>query len=151
PRVVGRTVNLGGVQRTIVGVMPEGFAFPVSHSLWIPLRTSALTFERRAGPQVQIFGRLAAGASPEQAQAEVAGLGANLAASFPDTHEFIRPQVVSYPKMIYNIPSDVWRMVTAGGLSVNLAPLALLLLIVGNITLLLFARAATREADLLVR
>src|SRR5688500_1112411 len=30
PRVVGRTVRLGREQPTVVGVMPEGFAFPVT-------------------------------------------------------------------------------------------------------------------------
>ena len=31
PNVVGRTVRLGGVPRTVVGVMPEGFEFPLRH------------------------------------------------------------------------------------------------------------------------
>ena len=30
PNVVGRTVRLGGVPRTVVGVMPEGFGFPTT-------------------------------------------------------------------------------------------------------------------------
>src|SRR5262245_27254655 len=38
PNVVGRTINLGGVPRTIVGVMPKGFEFPVRHEFWVPLR-----------------------------------------------------------------------------------------------------------------
>ena len=36
PNVVGRTVRLGGVTRTVVGVMPEGFGFPSSNEFWIP-------------------------------------------------------------------------------------------------------------------
>jgi hypothetical protein len=40
PAVVGRTVRLGDTAFTIVGVMPERFAFPVNHQLWIPLRES---------------------------------------------------------------------------------------------------------------
>src|SRR6185503_17056384 len=38
PGVVGRTVRLGIDQATIVGVMPEGFGFPVAHQVWTPLR-----------------------------------------------------------------------------------------------------------------
>lgn len=36
PDVVGREVRLGGVPHTVVGVMPEGFAFPVNHYYWVP-------------------------------------------------------------------------------------------------------------------
>ena len=33
----GRTVQLGRTTMTVVGVMPEGFAFPINHRLWVPL------------------------------------------------------------------------------------------------------------------
>ena len=52
PDVVGRTVRLGSAQSTVVGVMPEGFAFPVSHNLWVPLRLNILEYERRQGPRI---------------------------------------------------------------------------------------------------
>src|SRR5690606_36133036 len=35
PKVVGRVVQLGRTPATVVGVMPEGYAFPVSQSLWV--------------------------------------------------------------------------------------------------------------------
>lgn len=59
PDVVGRTVRLGSAQSTVVGVMPERFAFPVSHSIWTPLRLDVRG--RRQGPEIQVFGRLAPG------------------------------------------------------------------------------------------
>ena len=39
--VLGRELRLGNVVHTIVGVMPEGYGFPVNHSYWIPLSTDA--------------------------------------------------------------------------------------------------------------
>lgn len=36
--VIGRTLQLGRTPHTIVGVMPEGFAFPQMHHYWTPLR-----------------------------------------------------------------------------------------------------------------
>ena len=57
--VVGRTIHLGGVPRTVVGVMPEGFEFPVRHQFWIPLRENPLNYERWQGPRLYMFGRLA--------------------------------------------------------------------------------------------
>src|SRR5262245_39329543 len=46
--VLGRELRLGNVVHTIVGVMPEGYGFPVNHSYWIPLSSSdAATFGPR--------------------------------------------------------------------------------------------------------
>src|SRR5688572_3210889 len=40
PRILERTVRLDDTVHTIVGVMPEGFGFPVNHRYWVPLRLS---------------------------------------------------------------------------------------------------------------
>src|SRR6185436_6588089 len=69
PGVLGRTVKVGTETATIVGVMPDAFAFPSSHRLWMPLRANGATLEPGTGPQVSIFGRLAPGASMDDARA----------------------------------------------------------------------------------
>jgi hypothetical protein len=61
PAVVGRTVRLGDTIHTVVGVMPEGFGFPVSQRLWVPLRANPSNYDRRQGPELEVFGRLAPG------------------------------------------------------------------------------------------
>jgi putative ABC transport system permease protein len=71
PDVVGKTIRLGSATHTIVGVMPEGFGFPVSHSFWIPWRLDASTYEPRTGPTANIFARLAPSATLDSAQAEL--------------------------------------------------------------------------------
>ncbi|HEX2203803.1 MAG TPA: ABC transporter permease, partial [Longimicrobium sp.] len=85
PGVVGKTLRLDGAPATVVGVMPEGFGFPVAHELWTPLRLRALDFPRGRGPEVQLFGRLAPGASLREAKAELATLGRRAAADSPQT------------------------------------------------------------------
>src|SRR5688500_13494133 len=35
--VIGRSVMLNGTPRTVVGVMPEGFAYPADARMWLPL------------------------------------------------------------------------------------------------------------------
>src|SRR6185312_15046103 len=69
--VIGRTVQIDETYTTVIGVMPEGFKFPVAHELWMPLRLS--TFERapRSGPSVTVFGRIADGATLAEAQTEL--------------------------------------------------------------------------------
>ena len=67
PRVIGRSVRLGDGYATVVGVMPDGFAFPVSHELWTALRAESHDRGPLTGPGIRVFGRLAPGATPEAA------------------------------------------------------------------------------------
>lgn len=147
PAIVGKTIRLGGTQPTVVGVMPAGFRFPVDQNLWMPLPRQALEHEPRQGPAVFVFGRLAPGASLAEAQAELTMLGERAAADFPETHEHLVPQVLPYAKSIFYVPS----FAAIGLGSINLFVVMLLVLICGNVALLMFARAATRESELLVR
>lgn len=147
PAAIGRSVRVGAAEATVVGVMPQGYAFPVAHGAWVPLRVDPLQHERRAGPALQVFGRLADGATLESARAEVAALGRRMATSYPETHEHLRPDVVAYPRLILDVP----RAESVVLASSNVFLLMLLVLICGNVALLLFARAATRRSELVVR
>jgi predicted permease len=148
PNVLGRTVQLGEEHPTIVGVMREGFAFPVSHEMWVPLKTAGLDQAPRSGPAIAIFGTLAEGQTLETAQAELTTHGRRLAAEQKATHERLEPRVVRYADMM-----------AMGGNGEDLQFMLLIYsfigmlvtLICGNVGLLLFARAASRESDLIVR
>jgi putative ABC transport system permease protein len=48
PRVIGRSITLGGQSRTVVGIMPGGFRFPGESELWLPL---ALNVEQELSRQ----------------------------------------------------------------------------------------------------
>lgn len=147
PDIVGTTLRLGTLRPTVVGVMPEGFEFPVAQSLWMPLPTTALATEPRTGPGIRVFGRLAQGSSFEDAKAEIEALGRRAAIDHPETHEHMRPRVLPYARSILFIPSPF----ALGLTSINLFMVMLLVLICGNVALLMFARAATREGEILVR
>ncbi len=82
PDVVGTVLEIGGVARAVVGVLAEGFYFPSPDTdIWTPLVLPP--FEPPAAPSsddqeartfvfISVFGlgRLRAGVSPEQAEAE---------------------------------------------------------------------------------
>jgi putative ABC transport system permease protein len=149
PDIVGKTVKLGTVNTTIVGVMPEGFAFPANERIWMPLRVDGSVLAPRTGPGVQFFGRLAPGASMKEAQAELDLIGARLAATYPETHKNLRPRVTSFAKPL-----------TVGGQAliirnvlylVNGVFLALLAIMCTNVATLVFARTATRNWEISVR
>lgn len=146
--VVGRTVRLTGAQATIVGVMPDGFAFPRTQELWVPLRIDVAGYGRREGMAIQIFGRLAAGASLEQARTELTNLGRTAAADFPHTHQHLRPQVLTFAESVRALGGVGDSMTLLTG---NIFVLMLLALVCANVALLMFARAATRETEIVVR
>ncbi len=149
PGVVGRTVKLGTVTATVVGVMPEGFGFPVNQRIWAPLRLDGSALAPRAGPAVSIFGRLAPGASIDGAQAELDGIAARMAAVNPETHENLRPRVTTYAKPLSG--GGEARIIRTVLYVVNGVFLMLLTVICTNVATLVFARTATRGWEITVR
>jgi predicted permease len=145
--IVGQTVQLGNAYPTVVGVMPDGFTFPVAHDAWTPFRPGVLDDAPLGGPAISIFGRLAPGATLDDAQAELTALGLRAAREFPDTHEHLRPQVMPYAQM-FGISMEDGGVIF---LLVQAFTLMLLVLVCSNVALLLFARAATREGEIIVR
>jgi putative ABC transport system permease protein len=149
PNVVGRTVKLGTVTATIVGVMPEGFGFPEAERIWAPLRVDGSLVAPRTGPGVSVFGRLANGASMASAQSELSLIASRMAAANPETHKNLSPKVTRYAKPL-----------TVGGEAmlirnilyiVNGIFLLLLAIICTNVATLVFARTATRSWEIAVR
>jgi putative ABC transport system permease protein len=102
PQIVGRDVQLGNRFATVVGVMPEGYAFPVAHELWLPLRTDVAGVQPRSGVSIKVFGRLANGMKLENAQAELTSIGKRLTAEHPTTHAQIQPHVLPYTQFSIN-------------------------------------------------
>ncbi|HEX6322542.1 MAG TPA: ABC transporter permease [Vicinamibacterales bacterium] len=149
PGVIGRELRLGNVVHTIVGVMPEDFRFPWAQHYWVPLRLDAVHYDRRQSPPVRVFGRLAPGATLETAQQELGVLGAAAALEFPDTHTHLTPRVLPYIRSVFGQNLSGERLLAMRTL-ITISVL-LLVLICGNVALLMFARATTRETELLVR
>lgn len=54
---VGRSIRIGGVPHTVVGIMPEGFEFPFRDGLWLPLKTDVVRAGGAGLGSYQVFGR----------------------------------------------------------------------------------------------
>jgi len=149
PAVLGRTVKLGTATATIVGVMPEGFGFPVNERIWTPLRADGSLLAPRTGPAVSIFGRLAPGRSIDDARAELGVIGAQVSASNPQTHKHLRPRVTTYAKPL----AEGGQMLMIRNILyvVNGIFLMLLAIVSTNVATLVFARTATRGWEITVR
>ena len=148
PDIVGQSVGLGPTAYTIVGVMPEGFGLPTYHSFWIPWRLDAAAYAPRSGPSINVFGRLAPGATLESARAELTAISRRLAAASPATHEHLRPLVIAYAHAFNEIddPQDALAVN-----AIEIAIVLLLVLICVNVAILVYARTATRQGEIAVR
>jgi predicted permease len=145
PDIIGQTVRLGNTAHTVVGVMPEGFAFPVNHGVWVPFREDPSDYARREGPGIYVFGRLGPGVTLEQAQAELTTVGQQMASAFPETHARLRPRIVPYTLQSFD---------NAEGGMIPVAQLLVILLLVEicvNVAILVYARTATRQGEIAVR
>lgn len=142
---VGRVIHISGTPVTIVGVMPHGYGFPQRNGVWRPLHLERIP---EASPSLSyVFGRLAPGRSREEATAQAAAIGARAATMFPETHENVRLQVRSLPDAV----SDLSARAVVVLATINVFVVLLAALLCGNVAMLLFARAASREQELLVR
>ena len=141
---IGQTVQLGKTATTIVGVMPEGFAFPINHRLWVPLQLQA-SYAPLEGPGIRVFGRLASGATQAQANAELTAVVEREAMDSPRTHERLRPRVLAYGG---ESPGDqTWLEFVI----THLPALLVLTVACMNVGTLIYARTATREAEIATR
>jgi putative ABC transport system permease protein len=145
--VLGRELRFDNVAHTIVGVMPEGYGFPVNHRYWTPLGTDPAAPGPREGPEIFIFGRLRDGAAMAQAQAELSALGAQAASAFPLTHARLQPRVMPYAHPILDIQGLGTRDFAAIQSMISL----LALIVAINVGVLVYARTATRQREIAVR
>lgn len=147
--VIGSSILLGGEPYTVVGVMPARFRYPTPDTdVWAP---QSVLSDAMIGPRIRdnrIFegvARLREGVTPDQAQADLAAVAAQLAAEHPQSNaEWDAAAVVPLRTAIVG---DVDR-----ALVVVLAAVGFLLLIgCVNLANLLLARGSTRSHEIGIR
>lgn len=144
PHVVGSKITLSGAPYTVLGVMPEGFAFPRATELWLPLTFTAAAANDMSNHWLDVFGRLVPGVTAAQAQGELDAISAALAATHPDQAKGWR--FVSQPLSDYMLHQmrEFFTPLMAAAVFV-------LLIVCGNVANLLLARASAREREIAVR
>jgi predicted permease len=153
PHAVGRTVRFGEAHRTVVGVMPRSFGFPLTSAFWTPLHLNPATLERAEGPAIRMFGRLAPGADLKQAQAELETISGRRQVRSEISPPATRPSIHLYVDSFWK---DFWRSTSTTTLlllaySINLPFIALLGICAANVAQLIFARTMAREGEITVR
>jgi len=144
--IVGQPLQLGDVRHVIVGVMPEGYAFPVNNGVWTPLKLDPSGYELGHAPPIEVFGRLASGASEEDARRQIATIGERLARAHPETHAHLRTRLVPYTRTFIDSPEMPWMYHL-----VQLLVTMLLAVIGTNVAVLVYARTAGRMGEIAIR
>ena len=145
PDIAGQTVRANGVVRTVIGVMPERFAFPIREAAWIPLAIDPLAKPRGEDPKYLVIARLKPGVGVARAKAEMAAVASRLQNDFPATNRGVGADVMPYAKTVLGpeIYGLLYTMLGAG--------IGVLLIACVNVSNLLVARASMRRREVAVR
>jgi putative ABC transport system permease protein len=152
PNVIGSTIELDGVARRVVGVMPRGFALPTDFTVaaaepsqvWIPVQFDPAELSH-GNHGYYAAARLKPGATAQRATAELQVLAANL------TRQGVYPAEMRFSPFAVPVEEDVRGAARRALTLVFGAVLFLLLMACANVANLLLARAEGRQREVSVR
>ncbi len=142
--IAGRTIRLNGEPATIVGVMPEGFAFPDTQQIWLPYQPTPER-EQRTMRQLMLFGLRKPGASMADAQADLGVLAAQLARDYPDSNRDTTVRVQTFHDVMNGGPIRLIFLLMLGAVGF------VLLIACANVANMMLSRAIGRSREIAVR
>jgi putative ABC transport system permease protein len=147
PGIIGKSIYLNDSAYTVMGVLPPRFYFPpveYEGELTAEIFVPAVPNRDPAWNYLRVIGRLAPGVTEQQAQAEMNGIAARLAETYPNSGHGPRIVLSPLPEVAASgVRQTAWILFGAVAF--------VLLIACANVANLLLARGATREHEIAVR
>ena len=153
PKIVGTVFRMNNRPHTVIGVLPPVPEYPSESDVYMPTAncpfrsSTAVIDNRKARLLSAVFGRLKPGVELAQAQADVAGVAANMQRAYPDVY----PDHIGYAAQLDRLDT-VLTEAARPTLLILLGTTALVLLIVcANVANLNLVRVLQRQSEVAVR
>jgi predicted permease len=145
---LGQQLMLNGRQFTIIGILPQGFEFPMAGKeveLLTTIAGEGGNLDERGAQVLRVVGRLKPGVTFAQAQSELNGVAASLEQQYPQYNRNTTAYLVPVDEQIVGVEvrRALWVLLGAVGF--------LLLIACTNVTNLLLVRASVRQKELALR
>jgi predicted permease len=147
PQIIGRSVPVNGIPYTVIGVMPNGFAFPANtgeSSIWTPVPVHEKALQDRSGSMLSVVGRLRPGATVADATREMNSIHDQLKREYPKDEDTNPIRMEPYP----NVMTGKARPAI---LALDVAVFAVWLIACANVAGLLLARGNNRRREVALR